>query len=97
MTGAIAARLRDDDRARAAFARALERNPTNWYAALELGLLESVAGRKASALRYLDRARALNPLEGMLPVLAARVRDGERIHPSSLDLLFLREARSLVT
>ena len=97
VTGAIAARLRDDDRARAAFARALERNPTNRYAAHELGLLESVAGRKASALRYLDRARALNPLEGMLPVLAARVRDGERIHPSSLDLLFLREARSLVT
>ena len=35
--GAIAVRLDDLERARAAFARAVERNERNWYALLELG------------------------------------------------------------
>ena len=95
--GAIASRLHEDARARAAFARAFERNPSNWYTAMELGLFESVAGRPTSALRYLAGAQALNPLEGLLPLLAERVRAGERIHPSSLDRLFLEETEGLVT
>ncbi len=97
VAGAIASRLRDDARARTAFSRALERNPSNWYAAMELGLLESVAGRRALALGHLARAFELNPLEGLIEVLSERIRKGERIHPSSLDQLFLDEALALVT
>jgi tetratricopeptide (TPR) repeat protein len=97
VAGAIASRRRDDARARIAFRRALERNPSNWYAAMELGLLESVAGRRALALGHLARAFELNPLEGLIEVLSDRIRKGERIHPSSLDQMFLDEAGDLAT
>ncbi len=63
LAGAIARQLGEPDRARAAFLRALQRNPSNWYAHVELASLDLAAGSFARARRRLERASTLNPLE----------------------------------
>jgi len=53
----------DTEQARAAFQRALERNPDDWYVHLQLALLADEGGRSADVLAHLERARLLNPRE----------------------------------
>jgi O-Antigen ligase/Tetratricopeptide repeat len=50
-------------RAERAFGRALERNPDDWYAQLQLALLARAEGRGAEALARAQRVRSLNPRE----------------------------------
>jgi len=57
-------------RARDAFATAARRDPSSWFARLELGLLDARRGLREEALRQLDAAVARNPREP----LARRVR-----------------------
>lgn len=94
IAGLISARLEDQPRMQTYFTRSLQREPTNWYAWLELGLAESVAGRKAAALSAIREARRLNPLEAVVGEVERRVSEGERIQPSSLDALFLERIAS---
>jgi O-antigen ligase len=63
VAGTLAQRSRQADRARQAFRRALERNPHDWYAHLQLALLDAADGRQAEGLAHLERARSLNPRE----------------------------------
>jgi hypothetical protein len=90
VAGAIASRLGDRSRMRRAFLGALDRNPDNWYAQLELAIVDSLEGRRSEGLARLARARALNPLEPVIPQVADRVRAGERVSPRVLDRLFLQ-------
>ena len=60
VAGTLAQRGGDAGQARAAFQRALERNPHDWYVHLQLALL---AEERAEALAHLERARWLNPRE----------------------------------
>jgi tetratricopeptide (TPR) repeat protein len=90
VAGAIASRLGDRARMREAFSRALDRNPYNWYAWLELGVVNALDGRRAEALRLLERARRLSPTEPGIELVASRVRAGKPISPAELDRLFLR-------
>jgi hypothetical protein len=84
VAGAIATRLNEPERARLSFTRALERDPRNWYATLELAALDALEGDRASALARLDEVARLNPGEQ----LTARVRKGiEEGRPVSLDEL----------
>jgi tetratricopeptide (TPR) repeat protein len=66
VAGALAQRAGQQDRARIAFQRVLERNPDDWYAHLQLALLDAADGRRGEALAHLVRARSLNPLEPAL-------------------------------
>jgi tetratricopeptide (TPR) repeat protein len=66
VAGALAQRAGQPDRARIAFQRVLERNPDEWYAHLQLALLDAADGRRGEALAHLVRARSLNPLEPAL-------------------------------
>jgi tetratricopeptide (TPR) repeat protein len=66
VAGALAQRAGQPDRARMAFERVLERNPDEWYAHLQLALLDAADGRRGQALAHLKRARSLNPLEPAL-------------------------------
>jgi tetratricopeptide (TPR) repeat protein len=66
VAGALAQRAGQPDRARMAFERVLERNPDEWYAHLQLALLDAADGRRGQALAHLERARSLNPLEPAL-------------------------------
>ena len=63
VAGTLARRDGDAEQARAAFQRALERNPHDWYVHLQLALLAEEGGRSADALAHLERARSLNPRE----------------------------------
>ena len=75
VAGTLAWRDGDTEQARAAFQRALERNPHDWYVHLQLALLAEEGGRSADALVHLERARSLNPRE------PARARDDARGQP----------------
>lgn len=74
--GAIAVRLDDRERVRAAFTEVLERDPVNWYALLELGALEALEGNTKIALNRFREARLLNPREPLIAEVAKRARRG---------------------
>jgi hypothetical protein len=90
IAGAIASRLGDTDRMVESFSRALERNPKNWYARLELGVAFARQGDRAAALRELAAARRLDPREPTIPVVIGKLRRGEPISLAELDRNFLR-------
>jgi hypothetical protein len=66
MAGTLAVRAHRPGQAQAAFERALERAPNDWYVHLRLALLAAAGGRQEQALGLLRRAQALNPLEPTL-------------------------------
>jgi tetratricopeptide (TPR) repeat protein len=66
VAGTLAQRAGQPERARIAFERVLERNPDEWYAHLQLALIDAADGRRGEALAHLMRARSLNPLEPAL-------------------------------
>jgi tetratricopeptide (TPR) repeat protein len=75
---------------RAAFRRAADRNPKNWYAWLELGIADALDGRRESALAYLAKAHALDPREGVIASVAESVRAGRHVSPIEIDRKMLR-------
>jgi tetratricopeptide (TPR) repeat protein len=90
VAGAIASRLDDLERMRASFVRALERNPANWYAHLELAIAAALSGERERALAQLARARELNPAEPVLGLVGRQIRSGEPVSPRAVDRLFLQ-------
>ena len=90
LTGAVALRLDEHDRAERAFERALERDDLSWYAELELAVIAAQEGRSAEALARLERAEELNPREEAVDLVRAGVRSGEPVDPAVLDRLFLQ-------
>jgi hypothetical protein len=74
---------------------AIERNEHNWYPMLELGLLESRAGRQRTALQWLERATALNPRDPIIGYVRERVIQRNPPSQSEVDDLFLRSAETL--
>ncbi len=64
--GIIAVRLERLDRAQRAFRRAARREPQNWFARFQLGLVASARGRSDEAARDYRAAQALNPRDRLL-------------------------------
>ncbi|MDX6605688.1 MAG: hypothetical protein QOD14_228 [Solirubrobacterales bacterium] len=87
--GAIAAKLGENRRVRSSFERALERDPRNWYAEIELATLDGVEGNKQSALARLDRVAALNPRESLTATVRQGVLSGKPVTLDQLDTDFL--------
>ena len=81
---------------RRSFERALERNPHNWYAQFELGILAASQGHRPEALRRLAAAGAINPREFAIREAAEKVRRRERIVRGDYDRLFFERAQSVV-
>jgi hypothetical protein len=96
VAGVIASRIEDWGRMRASFQRALERNASGWYAHLELAIVDALEGRREDALRLLQTARTLNPLDPVLADVQRKVAEGEAVSPHAIDRLFVQrvEARS---
>jgi hypothetical protein len=88
VAGAIASRLGNRPRMRRAFGSVLERNPKNWYAHLQLAVVDSVEGRQATALRRLRTARELDPLEPVIAFAIERVKTGKPLVPRVIDAMF---------
>jgi tetratricopeptide (TPR) repeat protein len=91
----IALRLRQLERARQQFERALDRVPGNAYATLELGALASSRGDGTEARRLLRRAVRLNPRSGLARQALATAVGGGRVNIADLNRSILREAQQI--
>jgi O-antigen ligase len=94
VAGAIAARRHDYPRTRRSFLGALRRNPSNWYAHLELGALAAIEGSKRRAEAQLAAVRRLNPREPTTAVVQAGLDKGRPVSLASLDLIFIRRVQA---
>ena len=96
VAGAIASQLGDRQRMRSAFERALQRDPRNWYATLELAALDGIEGDSPAALQRLDRVSQLNPREPLTATVRQGVVSGHPVKLQTLDHAFLeRYCRTL--
>ena len=93
--GTLAVRIEDPARARAAFSEALEVEP-NWYAHLELGLLEAQAGRFRRASRQLELARRLSVNDEFVAAARRLVLARERIDPAQFNADIARRLGDLL-
>ena len=96
IAGVIASRLNDRERARAAFARAVERSPKGWYGHQQLGIEEALAGNRRSALWQLQRARELNPLEETTQFALNEVRENRAPAPEQVRKVLINRVCSRV-
>ena len=96
VAGTIAIRNGDPKRAQAAFARASEREPTNWYALLELGSLEIARGRRPQGIVQLREAQQLNPDEPLIATALRRARSVKPLTPQQIDRVLLDRVCTIV-
>jgi O-antigen ligase len=96
IAGAIASRIHDARRERTAFERVLDRNPYNWYARLELAILDAHEGRRAAALAELRGARRLDPREPLIPYVRGKIEHRRPVSQAQIDAL-LRERTAILT
>jgi hypothetical protein len=89
VAGTIAERRRDWPEVERQFARALARNPQNWYSHLELGLALSMRGDWAGAIAQLEQAQALDPREELVASTLATLRARDHVDITALDREFL--------
>jgi O-Antigen ligase len=88
VAGIIASRRGDTGAMIAAYERALERNPSNWFAHLELALARGETGRRSVQLAHLRAARTLNPREPVLREVAEAVRTGRSVDRRAVEERF---------
>jgi tetratricopeptide (TPR) repeat protein len=88
-SGFVGLGLRDAALARRSFERVLEMRE-DWVARFELGLLDSQAGRLASARAQIRRAAQLNRNDPIVEDALAAVEDGTRLDPLAVN----RQARA---
>jgi hypothetical protein len=81
---------------RAAFTGALDRDPDNWYATLELGVLDALEGRRAEAVATLERAHFLNPRDRLIRAALKGAREGHPISTRRVDRELLARVCSVV-
>src|SRR5262249_7211583 len=84
VAGAIASRTGNTPRMATSFLRALERNPHDWYAHLELGAAYANEGLRRQALAQLAIAHELDPREPTIPLVERRGRRGVRASSAAL-------------
>jgi tetratricopeptide (TPR) repeat protein len=89
VAGAIASRLDQPRRMRIAFDRALDRDPDNWYATLELAALDAIEGETLSALERLQRVSELNPREPVTDQVRQGLLSDRPVSLERLDAIFL--------
>jgi tetratricopeptide (TPR) repeat protein len=82
--GFVALSLHDAALARRSFEQVLDKRD-DWVAHFELGLLDSQAGRKGSALAQIRRAQELNRNDPMVDDALAAVQDGQRLDPLAVN------------
>jgi tetratricopeptide (TPR) repeat protein len=85
VAGAIAVRAGEPETARDAFSRAVEREPENWYARLQLAVLAAAAGDRDAALEEVGAAAEANPREPLIQETQRRLQDGEEISSEEID------------
>jgi O-antigen ligase len=94
LAGAIANRSGRPERAVTELEEALDREPRNWYAHLELAIAQARLGRHADALASLGRAAELNPREDAIGEVREDVARGETVDLAELDSVFRQRVES---
>jgi tetratricopeptide (TPR) repeat protein len=93
--GSIALRFGDLPRAQHEFSLALERNPRDVYATLELGAIASARGQRRQALALLKRAARLSPRDELIQETLFYVKNGHSVSIEQLNSSILLKARRL--
>jgi tetratricopeptide (TPR) repeat protein len=94
IAGAIAARRRDYPKMRESFTQAIERNPSNWYAHLELGALAALQGSKREARAQLATASRQNPREATIGMVEKGLAGGHPVGLAYLDRIFINRVQA---
>jgi O-Antigen ligase len=92
--GTIALRLERIGVAKREFGEALDREPHNAYALLELGAIASVEGDRRTALRLVGRARRASPRDEDIAAAFRTLRRGRPLDLQGLNRGILERARS---
>jgi O-Antigen ligase len=79
VAGALASATGDTGTARSRYARAVARDPHNWQALAELGVLEVAAGQRRAGLARLRHARELAPREPAIAAALAAASSGAAV------------------
>ncbi len=95
IAGVIADRLGERETERRAFERAVARNPRDWYAHFELGVVDALEGRKREALQRFAVAGRLNPSEPVIRDVRKRVQRGQHVDQRQIDAEFADRAAIL--
>ena len=88
----IALDLREPRAAARDFRAALRRDPENSYATFELAMIESNAGHRRAALRYVALTRHLDPRNAQLAFVTRKIESGERINIADINAAIRRDA-----
>lgn len=83
--GVVAQRIGRNRVAIDAFRRAIERDPENWFAHLEIGLVLALDGRPKEAERSVREALALNPDQPITREVLKTVRRGEALSANAVE------------
>jgi hypothetical protein len=90
----IALRVNRIPLAKREFREALEREPRNFYALLELGAIAAGEGDRATGLRLIRRANELTPRDPDVSAALRKLERGRHLDVSSLNRSILRRALS---
>jgi hypothetical protein len=96
VAGTIALRRNDFERARDEFREALERNPRDHYAELELGLIAGQTGQRRQALARLARAARLAPRDQVTRAALLATRRGRRVSVDRVNARIRERAKKVV-
>ncbi len=96
IAGTIALRAGDPRRAQRYFARAVERDASDWLARFELGLAAGAARAEPAAARALAQAAQRNPRELLIEDAIKRLRRGQPMSQAYADAEFARRVRARV-
>ena len=92
----MATQIGDRRRAAAAFARAVRRNPSNWFAWLELGIADAGLNDRMGAARSLANAVALNPRDPVVRLVATRIAGGTPVSQREVDRLLIQRTQRAI-
>lgn len=91
--GTYALRLGDLRTARRRFRQALDRDSHDPYALIHLGAIDSEAGHRPAALRFLRQARRENPRSDIAAEALRTVSNGRRLDPQAVNRRFVEDSR----
>jgi predicted Zn-dependent protease len=94
--GRVALALHRPRTAERYFRQALEREPAEPYARLQLGAILFDGGRRAEGLRMLERAVSLEPHVRAATAALARARVGRRVDVNRINATLLARGKELV-
>lgn len=91
--GSIASLRKDRPTARRSFLAAVDREPENWYAYLQLALLAGSRHDFVEADAFIARARLLNPRDRVAAVADRLIRRRIAVPPELVNALFVKKER----